>query len=159
MKITLILHFILIGHSLFGQEFSRRDFKNTHWFTNNADSLFFAADTLILIKALDKGPKWLNYEYQENVYDYLGHCLFVTLEFQRAGRFDYWVHFDCPVSTVSWAGNTWRFDRKEQSLYAFEKKDIFFILKPLKKEKIVLPSWYSDEGISAEKWMFRRIEN
>jgi hypothetical protein len=160
MRIKLIILLTFCATVLFGQEFSKKDFKDTHWFTNNLDSLFFEADTITMIKVLDKGPKWMNYEYQEDEHGYLGHCKYVTLEFSRRRRFDYWVRLGCSRATVSWAGNKWLFDEEKQMLVVFEKETPFFTLRPLDFEKITLESHYPDNnGIRAEKWIFERIKN
>ncbi len=55
-RLKLIILLTFCATVSFGQEFSKKDFKDTYWFTNNLDSLFFEADTISMIKVLDKGP-------------------------------------------------------------------------------------------------------
>jgi hypothetical protein len=58
VRIHLTLFTFLCCIDLSGQTFSKSDFSNTDWFTENIDSLFFKADTVRLIQHINYGPVW-----------------------------------------------------------------------------------------------------
>ena len=66
---------------MFGQNFSKKYFSNTKWFSNNKDSTFYYTDTLQFIKYCNLTPYFGKKAYSESEAKYLKHGDFVKITF------------------------------------------------------------------------------
>lgn len=129
-----IIFILLINISSYGQSFSKKFIKNTEWFSDNKDSLFFKKDTIRLVKYPPKLQKRYNkydIQYNECEYKYLNHLEYIKLEFKKNGNLNltqknWHLGIGYPEGMF-----TWDFRKKEGiiSIYKLKKlKDKFKIL-------------------------------
>lgn len=146
-KVILIILFLFLGLSINAQNFSKKDFIQTDWFTENIDSLFFKSDTIRLIKYSNYGPEWDKEEFAEYEMKYFNHGHYINFEFKRFGNFQFWETYNNYMIYVPIiiAPFKWKFDKKNQVLLVFKGNDVYLKLKPLSIRHIEIESRYAEQ--------------
>jgi hypothetical protein len=144
--VILIIFSVLLTFNVKSQIFSKNDFANTEWFTNNYDSLFFKSDTVALIKYSNLISDNLSFnEYSESEQKFLNHGYYIHLQFYKNGQMNFWV-ISYEKSSKSKVGErTWKFNKEKNALEIKNNKIIEFELTPLSKNEIELESQYAKE--------------
>jgi len=144
--VILIIFNVLLTSYVKSQIFSKNDFTNTEWFTNNYDSLFFKSDTVTLIKYSNLNSNNLGFnEHSESEQKFLNHGYYIHLQFCKNGQMNFWVisYEKCSKSIIG--ERTWSFNKKNNALEIKRNKIIEFELTPLSKNEIELESQYAKE--------------
>lgn len=132
--LTLLLGLIIV-HSINAQIITSRNFRNTEWFSDNTDSLFFNSDTVTLIKysnIYDYGSDYTIYFESESLND--AHC--VHFQFNRHGNMHFWIK-DFHMATISKEKErTWLIERKTGELRIFRNGVLEFTLTPISSREI-----------------------
>ena len=136
MKKWLILFLsLIVVHSINAQIITSKNFRNTEWFSDNTDSLFFISDTVRLIKysnIYDYGPGYTTYFESESLNDV--HC--VHFQFNRHGNIHFWIK-DFHMATISKEKErTWLIKRKTGELRIFRNGVLEFTLTPISSREI-----------------------
>jgi len=136
---------IIICTSLFvnAQDFTKKDFLNTDWFTENIDSLFFKSDTISLIQYNNPSPDWSQFEYTECVFKHFNHFEYLDFGFETFNNFNYREHQNDGGVTLPSKEYSWRFKKKEKTIKIFKNDILFIELKPILKKQIEIKSSYS----------------
>ncbi len=147
MKTVILTIFtLLLTFNVKSQVFSKNDFANTEWFTNNYDSLFFKSDTVTLIKYSNLISNNLGFnEYAESEQKLLNHGYYIHLQFCKNGIMNFWVISYEKSSKSKFGERTWSFNKKNNTLEIKRNKIIEFELRPLSKIEIELESQYAKE--------------
>lgn len=114
-----LISLVLITFSYFNvnaQLLSKEDLNNTNWFSNNSDSTFLKSDTIHLIKHSNKVSGGNTNEFSES--EYLNHGNYVSLNFKKRQRLQFWetrnnyINF-VPIDKFTWGG-VGRFSRTQK---------------------------------------------
>ena len=144
--VSLIIFSVLLTLNVRSQIFSKNDFANTEWFTNNYDSLFFKSDTVALIKYSNLISDNLGFkEYSESEQKIFNHGYYIHLQFYKNGQMNFWVVSYEKNSKSKVGERTWGFNKKTNALEIKRNKVIEFELTPLSKNEIELKSQYAKE--------------
>jgi hypothetical protein len=119
-KIILSALSLILAFQVSSQTLSKKFFKNTEWFSNNIDSLFFKSDTIRLIKYSNLVSRNNGYNiYAESEQEYLKHGYSVYFQFHESKNMDLAIR-TFHVSTKSKSGErTWEYSKKENALKIF----------------------------------------
>ena len=131
----LLLCFSITG--MFGQNFSKKYFANTKWFSNNKDSTFYYTDTLQFIKYSNLAPYFGKKDYSESEAKYLKHGDFVKITFYRH-KMDFIEIFHNDLACVTGGKWTWKFYKKRSLLSIYFNRKISFVFKPISEKSIII---------------------
>lgn len=116
IRILLLTCCFLTASISHAQDYSKSDFAETDWFTDNIDSLFFSSDTVRLIKYMNSGPEWAKDEYAEYEMEYLNHGDFLSFGFNKSGRFEYRETYKNYINSVLTDNCSWKYDKASSSI-------------------------------------------
>ena len=149
-KEILLLGGLLFALTLSGQDFSRKYFAKTEWFSYNKDSLFYTADTLKLIKHANPAPEWasessIQKEYAEFEMTYLNTGDFVEVGFDSYKK----MHLSWRQNnymTISPAAQwTWTFDKKTEVISFYDAyKKLAFAFRPISEKQVKIKSRFAE---------------
>lgn len=159
IKGFITIFIFLVSLTVNSQEYSKKDFVKTEWFTNNLDSFFFSSDTIRLIKHLNKGPEWAKDEYAEFEMKYLEHGDYLNFGFMKSGDFKYLATYNNYMNIVLIDPLRWKFDKAHGTIKVYRKKELFFELKPISSRPIEIESRFSEhtDVLLTEEWTFIKI--
>ena len=134
-NVLILILSLIVVHSISAQTIISKNFRNTEWFSNNTDSLFFKCDTIRLIKYSNihfSGKGYTTYYESESLNDV--HC--VHFQFKKNGNMHFWIQ-DSYMSTKSIINErTWLINRKTRELKIFRNGVLEFAFKPISVREI-----------------------
>ena len=160
VKFLIVLLSLLSTSYPYAQDYSKKDFIETYWFTNNLNDTFFNTDTILLIKHVNKGPTWAYNEFSESEISYLKHGNYLNFGFNKFRQFEYWKTYNNYMNTISFSKFNWKFDKKKKVLKVYKDKELFFLLMPISNKTINIKSKFAGDSVllQTEEWTFVRIE-
>lgn len=132
-----------MGVSVSAQDYSRKDFVKTSWFSDNLDSAFYLCDTIKLIKYSNPGPDWDAEGFSEYEMKYFNHVDYVSFELSSRKRIDFLRIERNFQGFYYYLIDGWFFDKKQQTLVIKEGEKEVFRIKILSERKIKVPSKYA----------------
>jgi hypothetical protein len=107
----------ILAFQVSSQSLSKKFFRNTEWFSNNIDSLFFKSDTIKLIKYSNLVSKSNGYNiYAESEQEYLKHGYSVYFHFYKSENMDFAVRTYHMSTKIKIGERTWKYIQKENAL-------------------------------------------
>jgi hypothetical protein len=145
-KYLLFIGLFLLPTILCGQTFNEKYFIKTNWFSNNNDSTFAKADTLIFIKHSNWGPEWAPKEYAESEVKYLKHGNYVEFGFKKHRKLDFDWRYHNSMGVVPAGQWTWAFDKKTNQLKIYNHfKVLVDSFQPLSERQIKIESSFAEQ--------------
>lgn len=143
MNKSYTIFLFLITFCINAQTFSKKQIKNTEWFTDNKDSIFYKRDTIKLIKYSQKSQQQfskLQIQYDESEYDYLGHFEYVKLGFKKGKNLNF-IQINWSQG-ISYAKGVlfWKYDKNNTIISIYEDKELKYRFKILNLREINLVS-------------------
>ena len=116
---TLILIVsILFSHVIYSQSISKKEIRNTYWFSINKDSLFYKSDTIRLIKYSNRIEHYRNSDFYEES-EYFDDTQCIQISFKR-NKYLYFVRKNFHMYSLSL--KKWFYDKKNSTLKIYGKK-------------------------------------
>ncbi len=141
----LLFALMLFSWSNDARSFTKSDFTNTAWFTNNWDRDFYHLDTVQFIRYSNAAPEWDEFaDFAEDEMDFLGHGDFLEYHFGKKGKLKSFESRENYIRTESIGTLKWKFNVKEQRLETFRNEGRLFAFRPIAMRKITLRSQYSE---------------
>lgn len=150
MNILYLSFILLISFTSNAQSFSKKKIKNTEWFSDNIDSVFFKRDTIKLIKYTQKSQQQFNkfeFQYDESEYEYLGHLEYVKLGFKKGSNFNFnQINWSQGISYVRGV-LFWKYDENNMIISIYENKNLKYSFKISSVREIDIVSKTLDQKI------------
>ena len=120
------------------QTLSKKELRNSEWFSDNKDSVFFKSDTIKLINYKNKSQKQikdLNVESAVDEYKYFGHSIFVSLYFKKNMNLAFTEQYWHLAASYPNGLFTWNFDKKN-IIYIYKSNKLNYKLKIIGNREI-----------------------
>jgi hypothetical protein len=132
---------------LIGQDFNKKYFTKTKWFSNNIDSTYYHSDTIKLIKYTTLvQPGWSNKkDYAEYEMKYLKHGDFVVITLDRHGKMNYYERYQNYIGLVGTEKWSWEFNNKSSNLDFYKNGQLSSSFRPLSERQINIESKYAEQ--------------
>jgi len=126
-----------------GQNFEKKYFTGTHWFSNNKDSAFSKIDTVRLIKHNYYDTLSKTMTYVESERKYFKHQEIIKIVFKSSKRI-YLSRMYGNAAEIDIGQWKWALNKKGNLLFKHNGK-IIYIFQPISERQIVVDSEYSNK--------------
>ena len=122
------------------QNFKKKYFLDTNWFSNNKDSIFTKKDTIRLIKYNYYDTLSKTMAYVESERKYFKHRIFIRIKFNRSNKMSF-IRMYGDGGIVDYGEWKWHLNKKGNLLFKFNGK-IIYIFRPILEREIIVDSEY-----------------
>lgn len=134
----------ILSPSLYSQNFSKKYFIKTSWFSNNKDSAFYKEDTIRLIKYINPSPEWTKEGYAEYEMKYLSHGDYIQIGFNKFNQLILTGRRNNYIGIVYDRKSSWMFRKKNGQLTICLNNSISSFV-PIKEQSTKIESKFAEQ--------------
>lgn len=160
MQCKILLFILLIfSISCLAQNYSKKDFINTDWFSDNINDSFFKSDTIKLLKRTIVANNWQNKEYDEFELDVFNHGYYVEIGFRRFNKMKFnlrEVNYRTMMYIEDWK---WYYNKQENKFSVYNNhNEHLFDFTPISEKETEIKSKFNNQKIKTTELTILKIK-
>ena len=155
----LVFIFLIFSISCLAQNYSKKDFNNTDWFSDNINDSFFKSDTIKLFKRTFVAKNWQNKEYDEFELDVFNHGYYVEIGFRRLNKMKFNLR-ERNYGTIMYIKDWYWYYNKEENKFSvyINNNEHCFDFIPISEKQVEIKSKFNNQKIKTTQLTIIKIK-